>query len=278
MEGVRRVRARGGLELPVIGQGTWRMGEDPSRRREESDALRLGFDLGLALVDTAEMYASGGAEKVVGDALRGRRDEVVVVSKVLPQNASRRGTIEACERSLARLRTDRIDLYLLHWPSRFPIRETLEAFEALASAGKILAYGVSNFDTDDMAACERERGGVAANQILYGLAHRGPERKLFPWCSERGVAIMAYSPLDQGALRPSEGLAAVARRRAATPSQVALAWTVLRDGVTAIPKSSNPEHVRENAGAARLRLEPEDLAELERDFPAPERDVPLETA
>ena len=280
MDGVSRVVTRTGLSMPALGQGTWRMGEDPARRKDEVSALRLGFDLGLALVDTAEMYAAGGAEEVVAEAIRGRREEVVVVSKVLPQNASRRGTVEACERSLARLRTDRVDLYLLHWPSTHPIEGTLAAFESLVEAGKILHYGVSNFDTEDMERFERARGGnrVATNQVLYGLAHRGPERKLLRWCVERGVALMAYSPFDKGALRRGAALAAVARRLGATPLQVALAWTVRLGGVVAIPKSWDSAHVRENALAASVRLGPEDLAEIEREHPAPDRDVPLETA
>lgn len=273
------IRSPTGAEMPILGQGTWRMGESASRREAEIAALRLGFDLGMTLVDTAEMYADGEAERVVGEALAGRREEVFVVSKVLPQNASLRGTSEAAERSLKRLCTDRLDLYLLHWPGSHPLAETLEAFEHLTAQGKILHYGVSNFDLDEMRRTERLRGGdkVAANQLLYNLERRGIERRLLPWCAERGIVVMAYSPFEEGRLRKKAALVEVARRHGVGPECVALAWT-LRAGVVALPKATRLEHVRENAAAAALRLTPEDLAALDLDYPAPEHEVPLETS
>ncbi len=263
--------------IPKVGQGTWRMGEKPGWRAVEVAALRLGFDLGLTLVDTAEMYADGGAEDMVGEAIAGRRDGVFVVSKVLPHNASRAGTLRACERSLRRLRTDRIDLYLLHWPGSHPLGETLEAFESLRDDGKIRHHGVSNFDLRAMRDAARLPGGaaVAANQILYHLSERGPERGLIPWCFERGVIVMAYSPLAQGRLGRKRALESVARRHACSPERVALAWTIRSEGVVAIPMSSNPDHIRDNAAAPALRFTEEDLAELDAAFPAPKRDVPL---
>jgi diketogulonate reductase-like aldo/keto reductase len=256
------------------------MGEKPNRRAAEVAALRLGFDRGLTLVDTAEMYADGGAEEVVGEAIAGRRDGIFVVSKVLPHNASRAGTLRACERSLRRLRTDRIDLYLLHWPGSHPLGETLEAFERLRESGKIRHHGVSNFDPREMRDALRLPGGtgIAADQILYHLNARGPERALIPWCVERGILVMAYSPLAQGLLGPNRALESVARRHACSPERVALAWTIRREGVVTIPMSSNPDHVRDNAAAATLRLTGEDLAALDAAFPAPKQDVPLEMA
>jgi diketogulonate reductase-like aldo/keto reductase len=270
---IATVRTRAGAEIPALGLGTWRMGERKSLRRDEVNALRLGIDLGMTLVDTAEMYGDGGAEEVVAEAIAGRRDEVYLVSKVLPHNASRAGTIRACEASLRRLRTGVVDLYLLHWPGSHPIAETVAAFEDLLRQGKIRHWGISNFDVDEMAGLE----GAAANQVLYNLGRRGIERNLLPWCEARGIAVMAYSPLEQGRLRRSPGLEAVARRHGATTSQVALAWTLRHDAVVAIPKATRAEHVRENRKAAELVLTPEDLADLDRDFPRPMRDVPLES-
>ncbi len=264
--------------MTALGQGTWRIGEGLRTRKEEADALRLGFDLGMTLVDTAEMYADGGAEEVVGDALAGRREEIFVVTKVLPQNATRRGTVEAAERSLRRLRTTWLDLYLLHWPGSHPLEGTLEAFERLRADGKIRHYGLSNFDPEEMQAADRLPGGkgVAANQVLYNLCRRGVERRLLPWCADRRIALMAYSPFDQGRLPQREALRKVASLHGATPSQVALAWTLRLDGVVAIPKAADPRHVRENAAVGGMVLTPEDLAELERAYPLPKRDVPLE--
>jgi len=254
------------------------MGEGARSRREEADALRLGLDLGMTLIDTAEMYASGGAEEVVAEAIAGRRDEVFLVSKVLPQNASRQGAIAACERSLRRLRTDRIDLYLLHWRGRVPLAETLEAFDRLVRAGKIRYWGVSNFDTDDMEELVRLGGGsqVATNQVLYNLTRRGIEYDLLPWCRERHIPIMAYSPIEQGRMLGNPALQRVAARRGATAAQVALAWLLGQRDVMVIPKAARPEHVRDNRAALDLELTAEDLAELNQAFPAPSRKVPLE--
>jgi diketogulonate reductase-like aldo/keto reductase len=270
---------RGGTILPVLGQGTWAMGEDPARRREEVAALRLGLDLGLTLVDTAEMYADGGAEEVVGEAIDGRREGVFLVSKVLPHNASREATVRACEGSLRRLGTEILDLYLLHWPGDHPLEETLDAFLSLREAGKIRAFGVSNFDPKQMRGAVGLAGGdeIAVNQILYNLRRRGPERKLIPWCRDRRIATMAYSPLEQGRLA-SPALESVARRRGVTAEQVALAWVLRLESVVAIPKAADRQHVRANAAAASLELTRDDLAELDRAFPSPVKDGPLETS
>lgn len=267
-----------GEAVPVLGQGTWRMGEDRNRFAEEVAALRLGLDLGVTLVDTAAMYGSGGSERVVAEAVRGRRDEVFIVSKVLPSHASRLGTATACERSLKNLGTDRIDLYLLHWMSPVPLAETVEAFERLKREGKIRHWGVSNLDTDEMEelASLPSGGGCQTNQILYNLTRRGPEIDLMPWCRGRGMPIMAYSPVEQGRLARNARLEAVAARHGVTAAQAALAWTIAQDGVIAIPKAVKPEHVRQNAAVPDIRLSPEDLAELDRAFPAPKRKVPLE--
>jgi diketogulonate reductase-like aldo/keto reductase len=256
------------------------MGESPRQAGAEAAALRLGIDLGIRLIDTAEMYGDGGAEHVVAEAVRGRRAEVQIVSKVLPANASREGTIRAAERSLKRLETDHIDLYLLHWAGRHPLEETLAAFEQLVAEGKIRHFGVSNFDVDEMEQSETLPGGgaVAANQVLYNLERRGIEHRLLPWCRERGIVVMAYSPLEQGSLRSRGALAAVARRHGCTPHQVALAWTIREPGLVTIPKASRLEHVREVVAAEHLRLTPDDLAELDRAYPRPSGPIPLETA
>lgn len=267
----------GGEPVPRLGQGTWRMGESPAAAAAEVDALRAGLDAGLTLIDTAEMYAD--AELVVADAVRGRRAEVYLVSKVLPSNASRAGTIRACEQSLARLGTDYLDLYLLHWPGAHPLGDTLAAFGQLHDAGKIRHYGVSNFDVADLEAA---RGvpdvgpGVCADQILYSLATRRPERRLLPWCREHSVEVMAYSPLEQDALPLGGALGEVASTLGATPRQVALAWTLREPGVVTIVKSSRVAHVRENAAALDVALPPESLAALDAAFPAPAADGPLE--
>nr|WP_210260935.1 aldo/keto reductase [Enterovirga sp. DB1703] len=267
-----------GEAVPVLGQGTWMMAEDARRRADEIASLQLGLDLGLTLIDTAEMYADGASETLVGEAIAGRRDEVFLVSKVLPSNAGRTAAIRACERSLARLRTDRIDLYLLHWRGNVPLSETLEAFEALVRGGKIRHWGVSNFDPADMAELEGLPGGaaVATNQVLYNLSRRGIEYDLLPACRARGVPLMAYSPIEQGRILRQPVLAKVAARHGATPAQVALAWVLRQEGVIAIPKAGRPAHLRENHDALRLRLTPEDCAEIDRAFPPPTRPRPLE--
>ncbi|TMU92250.1 aldo/keto reductase [Brucella haematophila] len=264
--------------VPALGQGTWYMGENAGERHHEVEALRHGIDLGMTLIDTAEMYADGEAEYVVGEAIAGRRDDVFLVSKVLPYNASRRGTIEACERSLERLGTDRIDLYLLHWRGRHPLAETVAAFETLQQAGKIVAWGVSNFDTSDLKELSGVAGGqaVATNQILYNLTRRGPEFDLMPWCDQHFIPLMAYSPIEQGRLLGNRVLAEIATECGVTPAAVALAWTMRNGNVIAIPKSSNLHHVRDNRKAADVRLSGEQLARLDQAFAPPSRKVALE--
>lgn len=266
-----------------LGQGTWYMGEDAARQGDEVRALQLGVDLGITLIDTAEMYGEGGAERVVGAAIAGRRDAVTLVSKVYPHNAGRADVQRACERSLGRLKTDRVDLYLLHWRGGVPLAETLEGFEALKRAGKILAYGVSNFDTADMEGALRTPGGsgIAANQVMYNLRRRGIGFDLLPWCRAHGIPVMAYSPLESGRreqerLFAEPALVEVAARHGATPAQVALAWLCAQDGVVAIPKAVDPAHVRANRAALDIVLTAEDLAALDGAFPAPRRKVPLD--
>lgn len=267
----RTTKLPSGEAVQVLGQGTWKMGEDARRRAGEVNALKLGLDLGMTLIDTAEMYASGGAEEVVAEAIAGRREELFLVSKVLPSNASRAGVPAACEKSLKRLRTDRIDLYLLHWPGSVPLGETVEAFEALKKAGKIRHWGVSNFDTDEMEEMTGlgAGGNVQTNQVLYNLSRRGPEFDLVPWSRERGIPLMAYSPVEQGALARNSRLDAIAARHNATPAQIALAWVMHQDGVIAIPKASSQEHVRQNFAALDIKLTSGDLADLDRAFPPP---------
>lgn len=263
---------------PVLGLGTWRMGEAASRRTEEVAALRLGLDLGLTLIDTAEMYADGEAETIVGEAVTGRRDEVVLVSKVLPENATRRGTVAACERSLRRLKTDRLDLYLLHWRGSPPLAETLAGFEELLSAGKIRRWGVSNFDIDDMRelAALGQTKACATNQVLYNLGRRGIEFDLAPWCAEHNIPIMAYSPVEQGRLVRHSGLRQLAADKGVTPAQLALAFVLDRPGTIAIPKTATARHLHDNIAAAALRLDDDDRARLAALFPPPRRSVPLE--
>ncbi|MFA6155499.1 aldo/keto reductase [Mesorhizobium sp.] len=274
---IRTTTLPSGEAIAVLGQGTWKMGEDSRRRAGEVDALKLGLDLGVTLIDTAEMYAGGGAEEVVGEAIAGRRDEVFLVSKVLPSNASRAGVQRACENSLKRLRTDRIDLYLLHWPGSVPLAETVAAFEAVKSAGKIRYWGVSNFDTDEMEELVglADGGNVQTNQVLYNLVRRGIEFDLAPWSRERGIPLMAYSPVEQGSLARNAKLDAVAARHNATAAQIALAW-VMQQGVIAIPKASSQEHVRQNVAALDIALTQQDIADLDQAFPPPNRKRGLE--
>ncbi|MGY4979048.1 aldo/keto reductase [Streptomyces sp. 900105755] len=273
----RTIALPSGEEIGALGQGTWYLGEDPARREQEIAALRLGVDLGMTVVDTAEMYGDGAAEELVGEAIRGRREEVFLVSKVLPGHADRKGTVAAGEGSLRRLRTERLDLYLLHWRGRWPLEETLAGFTDLMEAGKIRSWGVSNLDVADMAELTALPGGDAAavDQVLYNLSRRGIEWDLLPWCRRAGVPVMAYSPVEQGRILQVEALDAVARALGATPAQVALAW-VLEQGVAAIPRSGSPDHVRENRGAADLRLPPEALDALDAAFPPPSGPTPLE--
>lgn len=268
---MKTVELASGDSVPVLGLGTWGMGEAAARRTEEVAALRLGLDLGMTLIDSAEMYGEGGAEEVVAEAVAGRRDEVFVVSKVYPHNASRRGAVAACERSLRRLRMECIDLYLLHWRGSHPLAETMEAFQRLRRDGKIRHYGVSNLDADDMEELWAVDGGpgTAANQVLYNLSRRWAEWDLLAWCREHGVPVMAYSPLEQGRAFGGRALRAVAKRHGATPTQVALAWVLGREGMMTIPKATRPRHVRDNRAALDLRLSDDDLGELDRDFPPP---------
>lgn len=261
-----------GTEVPALGQGTWRMGERGADRRAEAAALRLGLDLGMTLIDTAEMYAEGGAEEVVAEAIAGRRDEVFLVSKVYPHNAGGRKLQAACERSLKRLRVDIIDLYLLHWRGSIPLADTVEGFERMREAGKIRRWGVSNLDVDDLEELGAALADCAADQVLYNLENRGIEHDLLPFCRERGMPVMAYSPVGQGgALLRHPALRAVAARHGATPAQVAIAWTLRAPGVVSIPKASDPEHVRSNAAARDLRLTEADSAELDAACPPPKR-------
>jgi diketogulonate reductase-like aldo/keto reductase len=277
MTAIRSTTLSSGEGIPVLGQGTWHMAEDPRRRTDEIAALRLGIDLGMTLIDTAEMYADGGAEKLVGEAICGRRDEVFLVSKVLPQNGSRRGTVAACDRSLRRLGVDEIDLYLLHWRGSIPLEETVDAFDTLVGKGKIRHWGVSNFDISDMLELVDLPGGdeVATDQVLYNIARRGIEYDLLPWCAHSGLPIMAYSPIEQGRVLRHPALKAIAERHGVTPAQVALAWVLRQDGVCAIPQSGKPEHVRENRGALDVRLTSQDFTDLDRAFPPPRGKQPL---
>jgi diketogulonate reductase-like aldo/keto reductase len=268
-----------GDAVPVLGLGAWMIGESARNKDEEVAALRLGVDLGMNLIDTAELYASGQSERVVAEAITGRRDEVFLVSKVMPQNATRSGTIKACEQSLKRLNTDRLDLYLLHWRDTIPLRDTLEGLLALKRDGKIRNWGVSNFDVDDMEELFAFPGGdqVATNQVMYNLRRRGIEFALLPWSRKRNIPLMAYSPLDQGHLMRSSELMHVADRHGATAAQIALAWVIRQPGVFAIPKAAREAHVRDNLKALTIRLTDEDLAELDRNFRPPTKKKPLES-
>ena len=266
------------MHLPRLGSGTWHMGESAGRRAEEVAALRLGMDLGVTLIDTAEMYAEGGAEKIVAEAIRGRRSEAFVVSKFYPHHAARGSLSRACDASLARLGIERLDLYLYHWRGSVPLAETVAALGELVAAGKIASWGVSNFDVGDLEELVAIPGGerVAANQVLYNLARRGAEFDLLPWCAQRSIDVMAYSPLDEGRLAGHPLLASVATRLGASPAQVALAWVMREANVAAIPKAARTGHVRANREAAELVLDSATLAELDRAFPPPQRKRALE--
>ncbi len=275
---MRTVKLPSGERIPVLGQGTWHLAEVSARRDEEILALRRGLDLGMTVIDTAEMYADGEADKLVGEAIADRRDEVFLVSKVLPQHATARGTVAACEGSLRRLGTDRIDLYLLHWRGRVPLAETIEAFGGLQQAGLIRYWGVSNFDGPDMKELTALPGGqeVATDQVLYNLSRRGPELNLFPMLRQLRVPIMAYSPIEQGRILGHPVLREIAELHHATPAQIALAWVLRRDDVCAIPRASRLEHTNENRAAADIQLDQADLSQLDQEFPRPERVRPLE--
>jgi len=271
------VKLPDGSRMPALGLGTWHMGERRVHHAAEVAALRHGFDRGIRLVDTAEMYGDGGAEEVVGEALAGRRDEIFVVSKVYPHNASRRGAIAACERSLARLGTDRIDLYLLHWRGSVPLADTVEAFERLRADGKIRHWGVSNFDTDDMRELQDLPAGgrCAVDQVYYSASRRGVEHDLLPWLRDRSMPLMAYCPLDEGALAHDPTLERVGANHGATAAQVAIAWLLSRPGVVPIPKAARLEHLDAILAAAELSLSARDLERIDRAFPPPRGKEPL---
>ncbi|WP_434774863.1 aldo/keto reductase [Pseudomonas oryzihabitans] len=274
MNTAQTVRLPDGTTVPALGQGTWRMGENADLHRQEVSALRQGLDLGLTLIDTAEMYGEGRAEELVGEAIAGRRDEVFLVSKFYPKNATEAGVPLACERSLKRLGTDVIDLYLLHWRGQVPLIETVMALEKLRDEGKIRHWGVSNLDTSDMLELGDDR--CSANQVLYNLEQRGIEHDLLPWCQGQQMPVMAYCPLGQGGdLLRHPTLATLAERHQATPAQIALAWVLRQPGVIAIPKAGDAGHLEENARALDLRLTDDDLALLDGAFPPPQSKTPL---
>ncbi|MCO5730250.1 aldo/keto reductase [Rhizobium sp. SSA_523] len=266
-----------GAQMPALGIGTWKMGEDRTHRSAEIAALHAALDCGMPLIDTAEMYGDGGAEELVGQALAARRDEAFLVSKVYPWNASRQGTIEACESSLRRLRTERLDLYLLHWRGEHPLSETVAAMESLKADGKIAEWGVSNFDVEDMEELLAVPGGAACavNQVLYNITRRGIEFDLLPWCSAHSIAVMAYSPIEQGRLLRHPELIRIAKANQATPAQIALAFVLRREGLAAIPKTSSAARVEENRGAIDLQISAQDWASLDAAFPPPARKQPL---
>jgi diketogulonate reductase-like aldo/keto reductase len=285
---VKTVALSAGERVPALGQGTWRMGESKAAHKAEVAALRLGIDLGMTLIDTAEMYAEGSAEKVVADAIEGQRDRVFVVTKAYPQSASREKLPKACERSLKRLRVDVVDLYLLHWRGDVPLVETVETFEKLGSVGKIRRWGVSNFDMDDMKELFAIENGLncVANQVLYNLQHREIESGLLPFLHQQSTkaspartrqpVVMAYSPVGHGrGLLNNATLKKVAKRRDATAAQIALAWVLRQPNMIAIPKATNPAHVRENADSIDIQLTSEDFADLEGEFPPPKSKQPL---
>jgi diketogulonate reductase-like aldo/keto reductase len=276
---MRTVQLPDGTAVPALGQGTWHMGERGRAAKDEVAALKLGIELGVTLIDTAEMYGNGGAEEVVAEAAEGQRDKLFIVSKVYPHNASRDGTLAACERSLKRLRTDRIDLYLLHWRGSHPLAETVAAFEKLRADAKIRYWGVSNFDTRDMQELARLPDGkhCATNQVLYHPASRGIEFDLLPWCTQHHVPLMAYSPIGQGGrLLQSKALVGVAKRHGVTPAQIAIAWSMRHGNVISIPKATDPAHVRENAIAGDIALTDDDIAMIDAVHPPPGRKQSLD--
>jgi diketogulonate reductase-like aldo/keto reductase len=275
---MRAVDLPSGETIPVLGMGTWHLGEGRHPAEVEIDAMRTGLDLGMTLVDTAELYGDGASERLVGQAIAGRRDDVFLTSKVLPQHATFDGTIAACEATLRRLDTDRLDLYLLHWRGTVPLEETIRAFEELKRGGLIRHWGVSNFDITDMTELVDLPGGraVETDQVLYNLTRRGIEWNLLPWCQRNGLPVMAYSPIEQGRLVGHPVLRGIGARHRATSAQVALAWVISHPGVCAIPEAGTPEHVRVNFGALRVVLHEDDVVELDAAFPPPSQPVPLE--
>lgn len=266
----------GKTEVCALGQGTWNMGDDPDKKEDEIRALQTGIELGMQAIDTAEMYGDGRSERLVGEAIRGRRDNVFLISKVLPSHADYEGTIAACERSLKRLHTDCIDLYLLHWRGRYPLRYTVEAMKELQQAGKIRQWGVSNFDVDDMEELAHISKSCAANEVLYNLSRRGTEYDLLPWCKAHGVPVIAYSPIEQGRILDEPTLRQIAAKHGTTTAQIALAWVLSHPNILAIPKAGTAAHTRENHGALTVRLDDEDLRLLDRTWPAPDSKIPLE--
>jgi diketogulonate reductase-like aldo/keto reductase len=274
---MKTIQFSDGTNVPALGQGTWKFGEGERDAAEEVAALRAGVELGMTLIDTAEMYGEGAAEEIVGRAIEGMRDQAFLVTKAYPHHASRRELPLACERSLQRLGTDVIDLYLLHWRGPTPLAETVEAFEALRASGKIRRWGVSNFDTDDMEELGAGADDCATNQVLYNPEARGIEFDLLPWCQERQMPVMAYSPIGQaGRLLQNKALLEAARRHDATTAQIALAWALRQPGVIAIPRASDLDHVRENAAAGSFRLTADDLATIDTAYPPPTKKRPLQ--
>lgn len=275
---MRNVTLPGTVKVPALGQGTWYMGDSAATRKEEIAALQTGIDLGMTLIDTAEMYGNGRSEELVGEAIAGRRDKVFLVSKVLPSNASCKGTRQACERSLRRLNTDVIDLYLLHWQGSHPFEETVAGMTDLVQEGKIKHWGVSNMDVSEMEEIVAVRKGnaCAVNQILYNLSRRGVEYDLIPWCADRKIPVMAYSPIEQSRILRDRTLLSVAKRHNATAAQVALAWVLRTPNIIAIPKAGKVAHVKENSACLEIRFTPEDLAELDAAFRPPSRKMHLE--
>lgn len=274
---MRQIMLASGNKMPIFGLGTWRMGEHSDHFAREVDVIRAALDLGVTLFDTAEMYGEGGAEQVIGEAIRGRRDGLYLVSKFYPHNASYNGVLEACERSLQRMDCDIIDLYLLHWPGSFPLEQTFSALRELQAKGKIRDFGVSNFNLDNLKGIpEDDQSALGCNQIFYNLAHREVEWEVSSWCRDRGVPLMAYSPLDQaGSLLGSPVLADLAAKHAVEPAQIALAWLLHQPDTVVIPKSSRPQRIEANLGAVEIRLDAQDLADLDEAFPAPQQAVRL---
>jgi diketogulonate reductase-like aldo/keto reductase len=273
---MRSLNLPSGATIPVLGQGTWQMGEKPQQRSQEIAALKFGIDLGLTLIDTAEMYGEGGAEEIVAAAIQGQRSRLFLVSKVYPHNATRRGTIQACERSLTRLKTDYLDLYLLHWRGSVPLAETFAALLELRQAGKIRDFGVSNFDPDDLIEARQfDQNLTATNQVLYNLSRRGIEWDVLPWCRQERIPVMAYSPIEQGQLLQNSALGAIATRLNITPAQVAISWLLHQDNVVVIPKSSRHDRLQENHASLEMTLSQADLAALDEAFPPPTRSQPL---
>jgi len=261
-----------------LGQGTWNMGDVDAHRKAELEALRTDIDLGMTIIDTAEMYGNGRSERLVGEAIQGQRGKVFLISKVLPSNASRQGTIKACENSLKRLQTDYLDMYLLHWQGRYPFEETVEAMLQLRQEGKIRDWGVSNMDVAEMEEFYSIPGGntCAANEVVYNLTRRGIEYDLIPWCRKNNIPVIAYSPVEQGRLLNHKLLSEIARRHNATPTQIALAWVIRNPGVIAIPKAVSAKHVEENFKSLSIELTEEDLQQIDKVFPAPTRKMPLD--